>query len=288
MLSQLRSQSCGQCYGIRHYSGILSHNQMTVGFAGHSTTLVELDGVRVLSDPLFRSSLLHLQRHAPLVDLEQYGSPDVLLISHSHMDHLDKRSLKLVDKSARAIVPNDSAKLMRSLGFRDVVGVSDGDEVEAGGLRVRAVHADHHGSRMPWNAAAETIGFVVEGSQSFYYAGDTDLFDEMARLGPGIDLALIPVWGWGPKLGAGHLNPLRAAKAVEMIGPRVAVPVHWGGYLPAGMAKRRPDLLSEPPRKFRRIVEESSMTDARVALIEPGDAISIDKGGSIEKLGTGE
>lgn len=273
---------------MRHNSVILSQNQMHVGFAGHSTTLVELDGVRVLSDPLFRSSLLHLQRHAPLVDLDRYANPDVLLISHSHMDHLDKRSLKLVDKTARTIVPNDSAKLMRSLGFRDVVGVSDGDEVEVGSLRVRAVHADHHGSRMPWNAAAETIGFVVEGTQSFYYAGDTDLFDEMSEIAPDVDLALIPVWGWGPKLGEGHLDPLRAAKAVEMIHPRVAVPVHWGGYLPAGMAKRRPDLLSEPPRKFRRIVEESSMTDARVALIEPGDAISIAKDGTIDKSGGAE
>jgi L-ascorbate metabolism protein UlaG (beta-lactamase superfamily) len=220
---------------MRHNSAILSQEQMHVGFAGHSTTLVELDGVRVLSDPLFRSSLLHLQRHAPLVELERYGSPDVLLISHSHLDHLDKR-----------------------------------------GLRIHAIHADHGGSRMPWNASAETLGFLVEGSQSFYYAGDTDIFDEMAELGPGIDLALIPVWGWGPKLGEGHLDPLRAAKAVELIEPRIAVPVHWGGYLPAGMAKRRPDLLTEPPRKFRRIVEESALTKARVELIEPGDQISID------------
>lgn len=264
---------------MRHNSAISSHEQMHVGFAGHSTTLVELDGVRVLSDPLFRSSLLHLQRHAPLADLDRYGNPDVLLISHSHLDHLDKRSLKLVDKSARAIVPSDSAKLMRSLGFNDVTGLSAGDETEASGLRVRAIHAEHGGSRMPWNASAETLGFVVEGSQSFYYAGDTDLFDEMAEIGQEIDLALIPVWGWGPKLGDGHLDPLRAAKAVELIEPRVAVPVHWGGYLPAGMAKRRPDLLSEPPRRFRRIVEESAHTDARVELIEPGGQISIDHPG---------
>jgi L-ascorbate metabolism protein UlaG (beta-lactamase superfamily) len=158
-----------------------------------------------------------------------------------------------------------------------VVGVSAGDELEVGDLRVRAVHADHHGSRMPWNATAETLGFIVEGTQSFYYAGDTDLFDEMADFGPGIDLALIPVWGWGPKLGEGHLDPFRAAKAVELIEPRIVVPVHWGGYLPAGMLKRRPDLLVEPPRKFRRLVEESALTDARVELVEPGDEIAIEK-----------
>jgi L-ascorbate metabolism protein UlaG (beta-lactamase superfamily) len=262
---------------MRHTLVILSQNEMHVGFAGHSTMLVELDGVRIITDPLFRSSLLHLQRHAPLVDLERYGNPDVLLISHGHLDHLDRRSLKLVNKSARAVVPNDCAKLMRSLGFKDVVGVSAGDVIEVGSLEIRAIHADHGGSRMPWNATAETLGFVVEGTQSFYYAGDTDLFDEMADIGRDIDLAFIPVWGWGPKLGVGHLDPLRAAKAVELIEPRIAVPVHWGGYLPAGMVKRRPDLLVEPPRKFRRIVEESANTDARVELIEPGDEISIER-----------
>lgn len=260
---------------MRHNPWILSQQPMHVAFAGHSTVLVELDGVQVLTDPLFRSALLHLQRHAPLVDLKRFGAPDVLLISHSHLDHLDKRSLKLIDKQTRAIVPSDSVKIMRSQGFSDVIGVSAGDDVEAAGLKVRAVHADHGGSRMPWNQAAETIGFVVEGSQSVYYAGDTDLYDEMADLHPALDLALIPVWGWGPKLGEGHLNPERAAEAVRLIAPRVAVPVHWGGYLPAGMAKRRPDLLVDPPRRFRELVEAADLPGTHALLIEPGEESAI-------------
>lgn len=252
----------------------MSHKSLTVAFAGHSTVLAELDGTRVLMDPLFRSSLLHLQRHAPPVDLERWGDPEVLLISHAHLDHLDKRSLVLVNKSATAVVPDDSVKLMQKIGFADVIGVKDGDEVEAGGLRIRAVHADHGGKRMPWNPPAETIGFVVDGTQSFYYAGDTDLYEAMAELAPELDLALLPVWGWGPKLGVGHLDPERAAKAVELIRPRIAVPVHWGGYLPAGMAKRRPDLLVDPPRRFKSFVEDSG-SSTRVELIEPGNELTI-------------
>lgn len=246
---------------------------MNVSFAGHSTVLIELDGAIVLTDPLFRTALLHLQRQAPLVNITRFGRPDVLLISHSHMDHLDKRSLKLIDKDTHAIVPSDSVKLMKAQGFRRVTGVSAGDELESGALTVRAVHADHGGKRMPWNQPAETIGFIVEGSQSFYYAGDTDLFDAMSEFTQ-LDLALLPVWGWGPKLGEGHLDPARAAAAVELIRPRVAVPVHWGGYLPAGMAKRRPDLLVDPPRKFRALVEASGC-DTRVELVEPGEEIAI-------------
>ncbi len=259
---------------MRHNLAVRDSGEISVAFAGHSTLLVELEGARVLIDPLFRSSLLHLQRHAPLVDIERWGRPDVLLISHGHLDHLDKRSLQLVDKSATAVVPSDSVKLMKRLGFGNVVGVSDGDEIEASGLGIRAVHADHGGKRMPWNPPAETIGFVVEGGQTVYYAGDTDLYDEMAGLAPELDVALVPVWGWGPKLGTGHLDPERAAKAVELLDPRVAVPVHWGGYLPAGMAKRRPELLVDPPRRFRSFVEQSS-SDARVELIEPGDEVTI-------------
>lgn len=260
---------------MRHNLWALSQQEMHVHFAGHSTLLIELDGLRVLIDPLFRSALLHLQRQAPLVDLERFGEPDVLLISHSHMDHLDKRSLKLVKKSTRAIVPSDCVSLMRAQGFSDVTGVSDGDELDALGLGVKAVHADHGGKRMPWNQPAETIGFVVEGTQSFYYAGDTDLFDAMAGLHASLDLALIPVWGWGPKIGPGHLDPERAAAAAELIAPRFAVPVHWGGYLPAGMAKRRPDLLTEPPREFCRFVEEAGLPNTRPLLIEPGDSALI-------------
>lgn len=248
---------------------------MHISFAGHSTILIELDGVRVLTDPLFRSALLHLQRVAPLVDLERFGSPELLLISHSHMDHLDKRSLRLIDKETKAIVPSDCVALMRAQGFRNVTGVVAGDVVETAGLRVRTVHADHGGKRMPWNQPAETIGFVVEGSQSFYYAGDTDLFDAMVDLHPALDLALLPVWGWGPKIGEGHLDPERAATAAELLSPRFAVPIHWGGYLPAGMAKRRPELLIDPPREFCRRVELAGLPDTASLLIEPGESAAI-------------
>ena len=249
-----------------------------VAFGGHSTVLIDIDGVRVLTDPLFRSYLLHLQRHAPPIELEEYTRADLLLISHSHLDHLDRRSLKLLPKDIKVIVPNDTVNLMRGLGFKDVIGVSAGQEVEAHGLTVHATDAVHRGKRMPWHRHAETLGFLARGSQSFYFAGDTDLFAEMEHFGPDLDLALLPVWGWGPKLGEGHLDPGRAAEAVELIRPKIAVPIHWGGYLPATMAKRRPDLLTNPPREFKRLVEKLGVT-TRVELIEPGSSADLKRHG---------
>jgi L-ascorbate metabolism protein UlaG (beta-lactamase superfamily) len=69
----------------------------------------------------------------------------------------------------------------------------------------------------------------VSGSTTAYFAGDTDLFDEMAEIGP-VDVAVLPVSGWGSKLPAGHLDPRGAAQALRLLRPRIAVPVHWGTY----------------------------------------------------------
>jgi L-ascorbate metabolism protein UlaG (beta-lactamase superfamily) len=73
------------------------------------------------------------------------------------------------------------------------------------------------------------VGYVLEGSRTVYFAGDTDLFDGMRSLGE-IDVALIPVWGWGSSVGEGHLDPDRAAAALALLRPRVAIPIHWGTY----------------------------------------------------------
>lgn len=253
---------------------VRSNTAIELSFAGHSTLLIELGGVKVVTDPLFRTNLLHLRRHAPPVDIERFTDVDAVLISHSHLDHLDKRSLKLIPRDVRAIVPSDVVAIFKGMGFRNVTGLSTGETTELGELSVAATIAEHGGSRMPWNQKAETLGFVIRGAQSVYFAGDTDLFDEMADLTQ-IDLALLPVWGWGPKLGVGHLDPERAARAAELIQPRVAVPIHWGGYMPAALAKRRPELLVDPPRDFIRMTGElAPSVEAR--LVEPGDSTTIE------------
>jgi L-ascorbate metabolism protein UlaG (beta-lactamase superfamily) len=102
------------------------------------------------------------------------------------------------------------------------------------------------------------MGHLLEGDgRTVYASGDTDLFDAMGSLGDrGLDVALLPVWGWGPNLGSGHLDPERAAQAVARLRPRVAVPVHWGTFAPAGstvaprLGRRMRRLLVEPPRSF--------------------------------------
>ena len=96
------------------------------------------------------------------------------------------------------------------------------------------------------------LGYLLQGSQSVYFAGDTDLFPEMAALG-GVDVALLPVAGWGPRLPEGdHMNPRRAAEALKILKPRLAIPIHWGTYTPlwvrggytANQTRCLPDMLA--------------------------------------------
>lgn len=243
--------------------------------------LIEIDGVKVLTDPLFREWLLHLRRHAPAIDMAIFGQPDVILISHAHLDHLDRQSLKRIAREAHVIAPRDAGKILLRLGYGHVTTVTPGEHVDTHGLKITAVPAIHGGGRMPWGADADTLGFIVEGERSFYFAGDTDIYPAMGQLGAltrdGIDLALLPVWGWGPKVGPGHLNPTSAARAAGLIGAHTTVPIHWGGYLPAGLGRSHARLLKDPPREFARIVERMSLpTD--VQIVEPGGKLELATG----------
>jgi L-ascorbate metabolism protein UlaG (beta-lactamase superfamily) len=210
---------------------------------GHSTVLIELDGVRLLTDPVLRSRVMHLRRAAPASDP---GSVDAVLVSHGHNDHLDLPSLKRLPRETPVIAPRGLGRLLRR--FPNTTEVDEGDEVPVGPVTVRATHADHAGRPSPGRSRA-AVGYAVLGSRSVYFAGDTDVFPAMDGLIADLDLALLPVWGWGPALGPGHMNPERAAEALVLLRPKSAVPVHWGTLRPLHRSSRAA-FLHDPPHEF--------------------------------------
>jgi L-ascorbate metabolism protein UlaG (beta-lactamase superfamily) len=153
---------------------------------GHATLLVELDGVRLLTDPLLRRFVFALRRVVPVRDNLGQGV-DGVLISHLYRDHLDVPSLTRVGHALPVVVPRGGGSLLRRRRFRHVVEVDKGNEIELGGLAVRAVHAEHAGGRGLFRPAA-ALGYVISGSKRVYFAGDTDLFPAMAALAP-LDVA---------------------------------------------------------------------------------------------------
>jgi L-ascorbate metabolism protein UlaG (beta-lactamase superfamily) len=247
---------------------------LALDFIGHSAVVVELDGVRLLTDPVTRARVGPLRRVEPVPARERVRDIDAVLISHLHWDHLDVPSLRALGRDLPLFVPAGSGVWMRGVGFEDVRELAVGGEAQLGGVVVRAVPAIHSGYRPPLGPTAPPLGFVIRGSRTVYFAGDTDLFDGMGELGEPIDLALIPVWGWGPTLGRGlHLDPLRAARSLRLIRPRAAVPIHWGTYWPHALGRVFPERLVEPPAAFVEYAAELA-PDVRTLPTAVGDVVA--------------
>jgi L-ascorbate metabolism protein UlaG (beta-lactamase superfamily) len=237
---------------------------------GHATVLVEIGGAVLLTDPVLRPRVAHLRRRAPTPRAPP--RVDVVLVSHLHHDHLDLRSLGLVDAAAAVVIPRGGARALRRTG-RDLLELSAGDRVELAGVRICAVPAVHDGRRWPLSRAAEAVGYVIEAQRRVYFAGDTARFDAMAEL-TDLDAALLPIWGWGPRLGPGHMDPDEAAQAVALIRPRVVVPIHWGTFLPVGLARRHARLLRDPARAFAARAAQTA-PDVDVRVLAPGETLAL-------------
>ena len=250
----------------------MAHAQ--VRYLGHSTLLIELGGARLLTDPLLRRRVGPLGRSGPVVTPESLGALDAVLISHAHRDHLDLPSLRALDPATRVVAPSGCARLIERAGLRDVTEVNPGDEVPVAGATVEVVPAVHEGPRTPFRSPpAGAVGYVVEGAGRVYFAGDTELFPGMAELAP-LDVALLPVWGWGPTLGPGHMDPADAAEALGLLRPRIAVPIHWGTIHPLGIGRLRPRWLTDPPHRFARLAAESA-PDVEVRILDHGESLPL-------------
>jgi len=246
-----------------------------VTYVGHATVQIVLDGVRLLTDPVLRTRMGHLRRRRGRVDPAALRGIDTILISHAHYDHLDIPSLERLGRVTPIVVPRGVGALVRRRSFAHVLEIDEGETISVGALTVTATLAEHDGRRNLL-VSGRTLGYVVEGSSRIYFAGDTDLFSAMADLGH-LDLALVPIWGWGPSLGRGkHMDPERAAESLALLRPRIAVPIHWGTYHPLHLGLRdAPGYLSEPPERFVRAAADVA-PDVEVRVLQPGESLELE------------
>jgi L-ascorbate metabolism protein UlaG (beta-lactamase superfamily) len=202
-----------------------------------------------------------------------------VLISHLHHDHCDLPSLRALS-SPRLVVPPGAAGWLSRQGLPGAVELAPGESLDLGsGVWVVATPAEHLGRREPWGPTAMCVGHLVESPvATAWLAGDTGLFAGMAGLSglarrARIDVAAVPVWGWGPNLGPGHLDPERAAEAIARVGVRRAVPVHWGTLHPAFLGLTMRPQLTGPGDRF----------GTALALLEtPARADVLPVGGTLE------
>lgn len=231
----------------------------------------------MLTDPVLVDRLAHLRRRRGPTPTRQATRADAVVLSHLHADHTHVASLRRLPAHTPVLAPRGARALLDrvrgDLGDR-CTEMDPGDVVVVGRLTIEAVPAAHDGRRHPWSRhEGPALGFVLTGERSTYFAGDTDLHTGMDGLGP-LDLALLPVGGWGPTLGDGHLDPVRAAEAAERCRAAAVVPIHWGTLWPIGLDRVRPHLFDGPGDRFVEAVTARGL-DTAVHVLQPGQAIDL-------------
>ncbi|MFS3130723.1 MBL fold metallo-hydrolase [Nocardioides sp. Bht2] len=220
---------------------------------GHASGVLELGDTRIALDPVFSRQLYHLRRRIELPAELRTPQADLVLISHLHADHLHLPSLRRFAPTTRLIVPRGAAPLFASMP-NPLTEVVPGELVHHGDLRIEVLPAHHDDRRLPGSKLrAPALGFrIADPVHSVWYPGDTGLFDGLADVAA-VDLAIVPIGGWGPTLGEHHLDPSQAAEAIRRVGAEWAVPVHYGTLWPIGLevARRtRQRLFVEPADRF--------------------------------------
>ncbi|WP_114422873.1 MBL fold metallo-hydrolase [Nocardioides houyundeii] len=242
---------------------------------GHSTVVIDLAGVRLVTDPLLRRHNGVLRRRGPQPQPRQWAGTDAVLLSHLHLDHAEVRSLRKLP-GVPVLTGSRNARWVCGQGLR---GVGAEDWTDVGPVQVRLVPAVHQGRPLP-HRPNDANGHLVRSERTtLWFAGDTALYDEMAQL-PEIagvdrlDVAIVPIGGWGPRLSSNHMDPAQAARACATVRARHALPVHWGTLHPPLLGSWG-DWFERPLGAFESAVADLA-PQCRVVRLVPGGTWSLD------------
>ena len=199
--------------------------ELAITWLGHGTVLIEMEGTRVLTDPLLHHRPGPRARVAPTSPLRV--PVDCVLLSDLHRDHADLPTLRGLPRTGPLIVPPPARQWLLGKGIADVQELAPAHATAVGRLGITAIRGRHDPRRHPFGPSAQPLAFLLANSLSVYFAGDTAALPEMADLRGRVDVALLPIAHGRPRLGHGHPDPEEAAAAVALINPAVVIPIHW-------------------------------------------------------------
>jgi L-ascorbate metabolism protein UlaG (beta-lactamase superfamily) len=261
---------------------------MRVTYIGHATLLLELDGVRILTDPNFEPKLGRLlpRVSAPGIALADLPKLHALLLTHAHADHLSFDSLERLPRDIPLIAPPAVARWLRRLGFESALPLAPGESMRLDSVTLHAAAATHKGNRYGfdrWRSAANM--YLLDGSTTTFFAGDTALVDDTHHLvertlwerGRELDLALLPIgyspW-WKPGFRRGHLTHEDALDLFERLRASVFVPYHWGTF--RHVTATAHDAID----RLKARLASHHLSEA-VKILEPGETLDLSAGRGI-------
>ena len=261
---------------------ITPRSELGITFIGHSSFLVQAAGQNLLFDPVFSTWLILLRRQRrPGVRVKDLLPIDIVLLSHAHMDHLDRRSLRKVVRATRkrtgrapvVIVPNDVGDILRGLGFAQVIELRWWESYRAGGLTITHTPAKHWGTRWFMDGHRGYGGYVIEGgARRLYYSGDTAYFGGFREIGARLrpEVALLPIGAYAPEsYRAVHTSPEDALRAFKDLGADWLVPMHYGTF----WLSEEP--MHEPLPRLLASAKKVGLAD-RIAVVREGETRSFE------------
>jgi L-ascorbate metabolism protein UlaG (beta-lactamase superfamily) len=194
---------------------------MKITYIRWSMTIIEMDGLAIVTDPVFR--MLGFRAMPREYTIEQLPKPDLILVSHRHVDHWDPWTMRRLPKNIPLIVrPHRIADDARRLGYTQVQELDSWSKTQVGDVTIIAVPAKHQGTE---------VGFVLQGEKNIYFAGDTS-FDEKTFTAVGqqfdLDVVLLPIGGLHFFGTSAHIDPPQAVEALKLLRPRIVIGIHWG------------------------------------------------------------
>ena len=241
-------------------------------FIGHSTVLVRLDEQNFLTDPFYLKRLFILKRHKPPgVSLLDLPPLNFILISHGHLDHMDLKTLNLFPRNLPVVLPDKLQGYLNNLGFRDVRPLSWGERTWIGSLGISALPVKHFPGRSLCETQSIPQSYLVQGTRTIYFGGDSGLTREFRQIGTNysIDLAFLPIGHYRPaSFRSVHMSPEDALEAMEMLRAKRMVPIHWGAF------RLSLEPVEEPARRFLHLLEERRI-NPKAILLQPGEKILI-------------
>ena len=263
-----------------------SSEQPSVTWIGHSTLLVRLNGKTILTDPIFSTraspfSILGPKRVVPpAISLYELPPIDFVVISHSHYDHLDLKTIKeLAIKSKKTVffVPLGLKGLLEGVGARKVFELDWWDEIRMNDLSFIATPAHHWSARslLDRNKSLWASWMVVSQQFRFWFAGDTGYSDDFTEIRKRVgepDLAAIPIGAYSPRsfMKNSHVNPGEAVDIFLDLGAKKAVAIHWGTF------KLSTELLDEPPGKLQSALEAKNISQDLFKVLDHGETLFLD------------